>query len=249
VVFKAGTGLSAQALQQSTGLSVDNTEALGALSDIGISETDLKAGRFDGASIEVYLVNWKNLSQRDVQFQGSLGEVQSGGGGFSVELRGSTDKLNQPQGRVFARNCTAVLGNAACGVDLMSTAYRVETDLVRIDSPTQLVFTGVSGFAAQHFERGRLTVLDGAAKDLFSMIKSDRVIGAERRVELWQELRGEIALGDRVRLQAGCDKKQTTCKNKFGNFANFRGFPHIPGEDWLTAYPRRGGANNGGSRY
>ena len=34
--FRAGTGLSAMALQQATGLSVDNTEALGALSDLSL---------------------------------------------------------------------------------------------------------------------------------------------------------------------------------------------------------------------
>ncbi|MFT6426340.1 MAG: hypothetical protein ACJAYH_002126 [Celeribacter sp.] len=34
---------------------------------------------------------------------------------------------------------------------------------------------------------------------------------------------------------------------KFDNFLNFQGFPHIPGEDWLTSYPQSSDLNEGGS--
>ncbi len=47
VTFRADTGLTAAALAQSTGLSVDNTEALGALTDAAVREDDIEAGRFD----------------------------------------------------------------------------------------------------------------------------------------------------------------------------------------------------------
>ena len=47
VTYRANTGLSALAVQQSTGLSVDNTEAIGALSDAAIRQEDIEAGRFD----------------------------------------------------------------------------------------------------------------------------------------------------------------------------------------------------------
>ena len=53
--------------------------------------------------------------------------------------------------------------------------------------------------------------------------------------------------GDRVRIEAGCDKAEDTCRLKFANMVNFRGFPDIPGEDWLMAFPKGGGVNDGGS--
>jgi hypothetical protein len=31
-----------------------------------------------------------------------------------------------------------------------------------------------------------------------------------------------------LRLEAGCDKRAETCRLKFGNFLNFRGFPAFP---------------------
>ena len=55
--FLADAGLSALALQQTTGLSVDNTEALGALNSAAIREEDIEAGRYDGAEIRAWLVN------------------------------------------------------------------------------------------------------------------------------------------------------------------------------------------------
>lgn len=45
-----------------------------------------------------------------------------------------------------------------------------------------------------------------------------------------------------------CDKRWATCRSKFGNGANFQGFPDIPGDDFLTAVPVQGGRNDGGSR-
>ena len=68
ITFRADTGLSALSLAQSTGMSVDNSEALGALSDISIREDEIEQGRFDDAVIQAWLVNWNDVSQRCLQF-------------------------------------------------------------------------------------------------------------------------------------------------------------------------------------
>jgi uncharacterized phage protein (TIGR02218 family) len=41
-------------------------------------------------------------------------------------------------------------------------------------------------------------------------------------------------------VTAGCDKTHHTCRAKFANIINFRGFPHMPGNDFLTAIVRSG---------
>jgi hypothetical protein len=38
----------------------------------------------------------------------------------------------------------------------------------------------------------------------------------------------DVELGDTYELYPGCDKKPETCKDKFNNLANFKGFPYIP---------------------
>ena len=45
-----------------------------------------------------------------------------------------------------------------------------------------------------------------------------------------------------------CDKRRTTCTERFGNGVNFQGFPDIPGDDFLTARPVESARNDGGSR-
>ena len=65
------------------------------------------------------------------------------------------------------------------------------------------------------------------------------VSGGLHEVELWEVLRAEIAPGDTVRLDAGCDKRAVTCREKFANILNFRGFPDIPGDNRLLTIPLR----------
>ncbi|WP_138465174.1 DUF2163 domain-containing protein [Poseidonocella sp. HB161398] len=247
-VFRAGTGLSANALSRTTGLSVDNSEAAGVLSDEAVSESELKAGLFDGAEVASWIVNWTDPEQRALQFRGQLGEVKMEAGEFRAELRGLTEALNASQGRVFQRGCSAQLGDARCGIDLSGPDYRVEAAVSAMVGRSRFHLPSLGQYADRWFEQGRLEVVDGAAAGLSGHVKSDRA-GLVRVVELWEEIRGGIAPGDRVRLVAGCDKRAETCRVKYRNFLNFRGFPHIPGEDWLMSYPGSGGGNNGGSRY
>ena len=247
-VFKAGTGLTANALSQTTGLSVDNTEASGVLSDEAVTEADLKSGLFDGAEVTSWLVNWTDPAQRAQQFQGSLGEVKMEAGEFRAELRGLSEALNQSQGRVYQRTCPAQLGDARCRVDLSGTDYTVTAPIVDVIAGNRFLFAGLGVYRDRWFDQGRFTLVSGLATGLSGHIKSDRA-GDPRQIILWEEIRGQIAVGDVARLVVGCDKRAETCRIKFGNFANFRGFPHIPGEDWLMAYPQNRGGNNGGSRY
>ena len=245
--FRAATGMTAKAVQQTTGLSVDNTEAIGALSDAAVSEEDLFAGRFDDAEVRSWLVNWADVAQRIEQFRGSFGEVARSGGAFRVELRGLTDRLNQIRGRAYQAGCSAVLGDAACGFDLGQPGYRMQGALASVEPMGRLRIAGGMSLADRWFERGRLTVLTGQAAGLVGMVKTDRVQGEDRLIELWQALGMQIAIGDQVQLDAGCDHRAETCRSKFTNFANFRGFPHIPGEDWLASYPVSDRPNDGGS--
>ena len=247
IEFKADTGLSAKALQQTSGLAVDNTEALGALSDLAITEEDIAAGRFDGAEVRAWLVNWAELEQRVLQFRGTIGELQRSGGAFQAELRGLTEALNQPQGRVYQKTCTAVLGDAKCGFGFDVPGYVAELPVEDVEDARRFRFDSISGFDARWFEYGRFVVLSGAATGLVGLIKNDRIDGDTRLIELWESLRAEISAGDMVRIEAGCDKRSVSCRLKFNNFLNFRGFPDIPGEDWLMSYPSRNGVNNGGS--
>lgn len=237
IEFAPGAGLTARAFEQATGLSVDNSEAVGVLSDAAITEDDIAAGRYDRAAVRVWLVNWANPDERRVLFAGHLGEVTRAEGGFTAELRGLAEALNREQGRVYHPRCSAVLGDAQCRANLAQPGMTAEVALGAIDAG-QLVFAGLGGFDDGWFAGGRLEVLSGAAAGLEAQVRADRRQGdGQHRLSLWQMPGAALLPGDRVRLWPGCDRTGDTCRLKFGNFNNFRGFPHIPGEDWMVAAP------------
>ncbi|WP_428925548.1 DUF2163 domain-containing protein [Marinibacterium sp. SX1] len=246
--FKADTGLSARALQQSTGLSVDNTEALGALSDAAVTEADIEAGRFDNAELRAWLVNWADPEVRWLQFRGTIGEMRRTGGAFTAELRGLTAALNRPLGRVYQKPCTAVLGDRACRFDTGQPGYATEREVAEVEEARFFRWPDLDGFDADWFTRGRLEVLSGAAQGLWAAIKRDVARDGGRVIETWEPMRAPVVAGDRVRLVAGCDKRFETCRLKFNNLLNFQGFPDIPGEDWVMAVPKSTRPNTGGSR-
>ncbi len=247
VTFKAESGLSALALQQSTGLSIDNTEAIGALSDAAVRDEDIEAGRFDGAEVLAWLVNWANVDERWLQFRGSIGELHRSGGAFRAELRGLTEALNRPLGRVYQKPCTAVLGDAACGFDRNTPGYFSQRPAEVIENARVFCWRGMQDFEPGWFARGRLSVRTGKAAGLWGAIKKDGVKGETRVIELWEPIRMRVSPGDEIRLDAGCDKRMETCRLKFANLLNYQGFPDIPGEDWVMAVPKKTKTNTGGS--
>jgi len=248
IAFRAETGLSAVALEQTTGLSVDNTEAMGALSDAAIREADIEAGRYDGAEVRAWLVNWQDVAQRVLVFRAHIGEIRRAGGAFEAELRGLTDALNRPEGRIYQKSCGAVLGDGACKVDLSAPDYTVWAVAAAVEERRVFRIDGLDDLAGGWFASGRLSVLGGPAEGLWGTIKRDRIEAGARVVELWHPLRAAVAPGDPVRLVAGCDKRAETCRFKFNNFLNFQGFPDIPGDDWSLVDPSREQRLDGGSR-
>ena len=247
VEFVANAGLGAKALAQTTGLSVDNTEAMGALSDASLREDEIEQGRFDGAEVKAWLVNWADVSQRWLQFRGTIGEIMRANGAFRAEMRGLTEALNRPLGRVYQKPCTAVLGDKACGIDTNEDGFSTSLDVQVEEDGRTFIWEGLDAFADGWFTRGRFEVLEGPAKALWGIVKHDRLEGTTRTVELWEPMRGDVSAGTQVRLIAGCDKRLGTCRLKFNNIRNFQGFPDLPSEDWIMAIPRGSGANSGGS--
>lgn len=234
--FRPDSGLNARAVVQSSGLSVDNSEAVGVLSDSAISEMDLMAGRWDSADVRLWEVDWTDPGNRRLIFRGHLGEVARSGASFRAELRGLSEPLNTTQGRVYHARCSARLGDAHCGFDLTRPGYSAEGRIVSDGDGHRLHLSGIAGHDGGWFEHGRLVVMSGPAEGLSGLIKTDTARpDARREVELWTALGIRPAAGDHVRLIAGCDKRGETCRLKFQNYLNFRGFPHLPPEDWLIA--------------
>lgn len=242
-VFEADTGFTASSIESSLGFSVDNLEAGGALQSAKLDEARLRAGDFDHATIEIWRVNWADVSQRVLMRKGHLGEVAYGDGAFNAEVRGMAHLLSQQKGRLFQYGCDATLGDARCGKNLNLAAYTASGSVVSVEDAV-LVLSGVS-IVDDWATRGVLR-FSGSGKTI--AVKRQRNTGALTRVELRSALTFTVNVGDAVELVAGCDKQFHTCNTKFSNAINFRGFPHMPGTDFVAGFASSSDPNNDGGK-
>lgn len=241
--FLPDTGAVGSTLSSSADLAADNAEIEGALSASALSGEDLAAGRYDGAEVEIFRVNWADADQRLLLKKGVIGEVKREGEAFRAELRGLSHALEQPVGRVYQRLCDVNVGSAQCGVDLDQAAFKTSGAVTALRDAQSFVGSGFSSFEDAWFAHGLLTWMTGANAGLAAHVKTQTQSGA---ISLWLPAGAAIEIGDTFSVTAGCDKRFDTCKAKFSNAANFRGFPFMPGNDFAISYPLKGEKNTGG---
>ncbi|EPE99027.1 DUF2163 domain-containing protein [Rhizobium grahamii] len=232
--FTAASGFSASATEEEAGLPAATSDVAGGFSSGAITEDDLQRGAYDGARVEVFLVNWSVPAQHLLIKVQEIGEVVRDAGQFRAELRSFAHRLNQPQGRVYGRRCDAALGDGRCDVDLAQPQFRAEGIVALVRDESHIQVSGIGSMGDGFFRFGELAFLDGVAEGQGGIAES--YSDTEGEVTLWLPLTVLPDVGDRVRLTAGCDKAFATCRTKFSNHLNFKGFPHIPGADFAYTY-------------
>ncbi|WP_072392068.1 DUF2163 domain-containing protein [Hyphomicrobium sp. CS1GBMeth3] len=239
-VFEAAAGMEASEIRDSVGLSVDNLEVTSAVTSERLAEADLAAGLYDNAGIEIFRVNWAAPEQRVLMRSGNLGEVKRAGRAFAAEVRGLAHTLQETRGRLFQYTCDADFGDARCAVNRDDAAFKGTGALIAVASPRRFTVSGLEAFANGWFTHGLLTFTSGAASGQALEVKQHAGAGSSATIELWSRARLPLEPGQTFTVTAGCDKRIATCKAKFSNVANFRGFPHMPGNDFLTVVSRPG---------
>lgn len=247
--FEPESGFTPSAIEAGTGLAADSHSVAGALSSARITEADIAAGLYDRAEVTLYLVDWSDPAVRVVQSRGLIGEIRRGALAFEAEVTGLSDLLSQPVGRAFQHSCPCRLGDTKCGIDLQSPAFAVDATVAAVDSAARLTVTGLAGFADGWFTGGLLRWTGGANVGLEGHVKAHLGVGADAIIELWLAPVFDIVPGDPLTVSTGCDKTAATCNERFGNLLNYRGFPHMPGDDVAASYPNSGGAHDGGSLF
>jgi uncharacterized phage protein (TIGR02218 family) len=248
IVHAAGTGLEGSDMQSELGFAVGGGEVTGALTAPALTEADLAAGLWDDASVEVWLVDWQAPAARILLDAGHIGEVRRAGSAFTAELRGLAHRLDQPRGRLFQACCDADLGDARCGIDLADPAWSATGWVGATDGVAFLFATGLDAFADGFFTGGRLVFADGAAAGQVAQVQLHRADAAGVSLTLWEPAAQAIAPGTAFTVAAGCDKTLSACAGRFANLPRFRGFPHMPGSDFVLRSIRTGdGRMDGGS--
>jgi len=227
--YRASPGIAPSAIEDGDPLEADALEIAGALTADAISEADLRAGRWNGATVRVLAADWIDPTQNVEIVAGELGAVSLERGTFAAELKGPGALLERAVVEETAPLCRAELGDRRCRIDLAA-----RSSIARVVSADGEVLTLDRGEPVPNgWGGGRLRWLDGANGGLSSAVMASSGVavtlsepppfapGADARVEIWE----------------GCDKRLETCRERFANAANFRGEPHLPGVDLLTRYP------------
>ncbi len=238
VVCEPQSGLSGSEATSALGLSVDTAEVEGALSSLSITDSDIERGAFDQARVEAWLVNWGSPDQRSLLRSSRIGSISRSGGRFVAELKSSTVDLDKISGRRVTRRCDAQLGDSRCGYSGGAQAGTVVTTL----SDREIVVSGLQPPGADWFDNGVLAFATGGQ----NVVLDHSPYGGGIRLSLRDVQFPEIKAGDGFQLLPGCDKSFGQCKGKFGNAVNFRGFPHLPGNDAAYNYADGKGNFDGG---
>lgn len=244
LVCEPMTSLSAGAVEKSLGLGVDTASVAGALNSEAITADDITGGFWDGARVDLYRVDWSEPSLRVHLFAGRIGEVRRGAQAFEAELRGLQAALNVPVGRVFSRFCDADLGDARCSKDIETSEFRGAGEVTEVISTMAFRANGLGAFDDAWFARGRIVWSPGDVGE----VAAHRVEAGAAVIELLDPT-PSVSLGAAFTIYAGCDKRFETCRAKFDNTLNFRGYPHMPGNDAVQARPIAGDRLDGSSRY
>ncbi|NUR45288.1 MAG: DUF2163 domain-containing protein [Sphingomonas sp.] len=226
--FDPNPGVVPAAITRSLGLEPDAGELTGALSSDGLDDRDLALGRWDGSTMVLTAVDWNNPAAEPVSLlAGELGSVGIDGKSFTADLHGAAARLEGPVCPATSAECRASFGDKQCRVDLAG-----RTIAAKVVTSSDGALT-LDREVDDRFVLGRLRYMSGANCGRTSHIIF--VVGDTIRI---RDLpRGVVEPGSRIELREGCDKRFATCVSRFDNAANFRGEPHLPGNDLLTRYP------------
>lgn len=229
LVHRTAPGMVPSAIRRTADFEADSAEVAGALSHDSIREADLAAGRFDGGSIAMGLVDWETL-ERMTLYAGTIGTVGHEGAGFSAELRSVKDLLARQIVPRTAPTCRAEF--CAEGCTLSASAFTHQATLAEVSTDGGSVrVSGGPPVASLAF--GTMRWIDGPEAGLTRRIET--VEGTW--LVLDRTTASAVAVGTQIELREGCDHTLDTCATRFGNAVNFQGEPFLPGNDLLTRYP------------
>lgn len=235
------SGMNGSEAGSQMGLSVDSSEIEGALTSEALNDADIERGLYDGAIVETYLVNWAQPQQFVCMRSSVIGKITRSGMKFIAELKSSAALLDRVFGRRAKRGCDAEFADRRCGINPADPRYAA-AGIVEVVNGQDVIVSGLNGFVSHWFERGNITWTSGKNRGSANSVVSHIRQGDAASLILQDLPVYEVQVGDGFRVLAGCDKSFQQCRDCFGNHENFRGFPHVPGND--AAYSFAGGEGN-----
>ena len=169
---------------------------------------------------------------------GFVGEIKRGDGGFIAEVRGLANASTRSAAGSIRAPARPISATRAAASPLTPGRRRPSP---ASDGRARSDGAGAGGLSPDgHFTGGRLVFTGGANVGFATEVKRHPRATARSRSSSGRRAPQPIAPGDAFTVTAGCDKRFATCRAKFANGVNFRGFPHMPGNDFIIGGVRPG---------
>jgi uncharacterized phage protein (TIGR02218 family) len=219
IFYRAASGLNGTEVQHGLGFAVGGSEISGALTHDVITSTDLEAGKYDGASIETWWVDWSNPARRMLLEAGMMGEVRRNEYAFTAEVRSIAQLFERPKGRFFSRACSAQFGSPQCKAKTLRFASR----LLQIISDYEIHMVAVN-LDLDAMIGGAVNFKSGERVSIRECLN----LGDKMYVRLWMKMSEGVKPGDFIEIESACNKTRHVCDVVYRNIENFRGFPLMP---------------------
>lgn len=201
-------------------------------------DAEIRAGLFDYAEMWTFKLNWADPSTATGIVKlayGRLGEVEMRDNQARIELRSLTQLLSVPIGRIYTPECNASLGDARCTITTTSTSYtRTGTVSAITDNRVFTISGDAAGQIDNFYNYGKITFTSGSNSGIGIQVEDYTTANV---ISLYESAPYTLSTGVTFSAVAGCDRRFETCKTRFNNKDNFRGFPHIPGMDKALVVP------------
>jgi len=223
---------SPSALKATSSTGVDTLDVFGLLSSDRISETDIRAGRYDSAEVLLFQVNYQDLTQGSLTLlRARFGEVTLTDGQYKAELHSLSQNLKQAIGHITSLTCRCHrLGDAQCKLNMSGFRHNASVTAANVGSDPKVLGFG-DGQASGYYDYGVVQFTSGLNAGLAREVKTSVQQNGGMQIALRQAFPFAIAPGDTAVLEAGCDRLFSTCDAKFSNVPNFHGEPQVPGND------------------
>lgn len=243
-LYLAGSNITASRIRRTTETSVDNMDVEGAIAapgtnTIDVSVQDIEAGLLRRAEVRVYLCNWQDPGAGAYLVQrGHLGDIgRDSDFKYSTEIRGLKQALAQIFVRTYSERCQVRdFGDSECKVDVAALEQTGTVTAVTSRRRFDAALTG--GQAVGYFSLGLITFTSGSNDGYTREIKRDDEDEVAGHISVWDQLPAAVQVGDTFTIRPGCDRRFTTCKDKYANQLNFHGYGiYIEGLDALMRGP------------
>lgn len=218
---KAGFAVDEYKINQNSGS--ENLDVFGVIDSDDITETDIASGSLDNAALEIFVVNYNDVGAGKVIIKtGKISKINKYENAYIIGISGIADELEKNITENYSPLCRANFGDVRCGIN--KNLYKFSGEISEVLSDISFKDSSRTEQIG-YYDKGVIKFTSALNEGFSGEVKRSE----GNKITLSLAMPKQLQIGDEYEIIAGCNKKFSTCKNKFNNVLNFRGEPDLPG--------------------